>query len=507
MAEVLKPDPKVRHFDHIEVLVTQGLPLPSELSHLDNDELRKLEKDTVKRLDCFLLPAVVLLFLLNILDRNNIANAKIVGLTDTLNLTNNQYNTCLMIFYVGYVMTQLPSNVLIAKVRPSIYIGCVTSAWGVVSLSQAFTKNFTGLVVSRFILGLVEGPFLPGVFLLMSCWYKQSELPPRIAFLYGANMLASAFGGLIAAGITSQMEGVAGRASWEWLFIIEGSITVVIALLVIPFLPDYPTKTKRWWLRPDHQLLVEWRLRNENAGIVDEDPESLIWGVKQALVDPKLYMFIVLQMSLLTAQSFNNFFPSIVGTLGYNSTITLLLTAPPYFFAFLCSLAISFHAARKKERGFHIAIPLSFALLGNLMAMFTPALSSRYFSMFLMTAGSYSPYCLCVSWLSSTMPRPRAKRAASLAIVNLMGAGVAHFYTAYMFPDFQKPRYYIGGGVMSGACLVCAGMAMGIKWHLKRENQQIEQMENSSGELAGGKIRGAKEGHAGEAHVMFRYVH
>lgn len=127
MAEVLKPDPKVRHFDHIEVLVTQGLPLPSELSHLDNDELRKLEKDTVKRLDCFLLPAVVLLFLLNILDRNNIANAKIVGLTDTLNLTNNQYNTCLMIFYVGYVMTQLPSNVLIAKVRPSIYIGCVTS--------------------------------------------------------------------------------------------------------------------------------------------------------------------------------------------------------------------------------------------------------------------------------------------------------------------------------------------------------------------------------------------
>ncbi len=146
-------------------------------------------------------------------------------------MTDNQYNSSLMIFYVGCmpfvdskrmmcvltgtdVITQLPSNVYITKVRPSIYIGCVTSAWGLVSMCQGFTKNLTGLACARFILGLVEGPFLPGVFFLMSCWYKRSELPPRLAFLYGANMLATAFGGLIAAGIVSQMEGVHGRPAW-----------------------------------------------------------------------------------------------------------------------------------------------------------------------------------------------------------------------------------------------------------------------------------------------------
>lgn len=91
------------------------------------------------------------------------------------------------------------------------------------------------------------------------------------------------------------------------------------------------------------------------------------WGLKQALVDPKLYMFIALMMSLITAESFNNFFPSIVGTLGYDSTKTLLLTSPPYFFAFLVSLAVSFHAAHTHERGYHIAIPMLFALLGNLL--------------------------------------------------------------------------------------------------------------------------------------------
>ncbi len=137
--------------------------------------------------------------------------------------------------------------------------------------------------------------------------------------------------------------------------------------------------------------------------------------------------------------------------------------------------------------------------------MFIPTVAGRYFSMFLMTAGSYSPYNLCVSWVSSSLPRPRAKRAASLAIINLMGAGVAHFYTAYMFPDSQKPRYYAGGGIMSGACLLCSSMAIYIKWYLKKENVKIEQDEFERGEFGG--IRGAKGGKGGDPILSFRYVH
>ncbi|GME48319.1 putative transporter [Neofusicoccum parvum] len=454
-----------------------ALPLPDSLAHLEQDELSRLEGSLVRRLDCTLMPAIVLLFLLNIIDRNNIASAKLVGITETLNLTNNQYNTCLLLFYVGYVITQVPSNLIIGKVRPSIYICCITSAWGIVSMCQGFTKDFATLAVTRTILGLVEAPFLPGVFVLMSCWYKRTELPVRVAILYGGNMLATAFSGLIAAGITSRMEGKAGRPAWEWLFIIEGSMTVVIALLIMPLLPDYPLQSKHYWLSSDHQALAEYRIRKENAGIPDEDPESVLWGLKQALIDPKLYMFTIQQMALITAQSFNNFFPSIVGTLGYGDTVTLLLTAPPYFFAFIVSLCVSFHASHKHERGWHIAIPMIFALLGNLLAMFVPTTGGRYFSMFLMTAGSYAPYNLCVSWLSASLPRPRAKRGAALAVVNFMGAGVAHFYTSYMFPDAQKPRYYAGGAVMSGACVVTAAAALGIKWYLRRENERFEREE------------------------------
>lgn len=136
--------------------------------------------------------------------------------------------------------------------------------------------------------------------------------------------------------------------------------------------------------------------------------------------------------------------------------------------------------------------------------MFIPTLGGRYFSMFLMCAGSYSPYNLCVSWLSASLPRPASKRAASLAIINLMGAGIAHFYTSYAFPDSQKPRYYGGGSMMCAASLICALMAIGIKYYLKRENSRFER-EEMGGEVPARVIKASKNG--GEAVVRFRYVH
>jgi hypothetical protein len=135
----------------------------------------------------------------------------------------------------------------------------------------------------------------------------------------------------------------------------------------MPLLPDYPLQRASRFFTHEHQLYAEYRIRQENAGISDDDPGSIWWGLKQALIDKKLYMFIVLQMVLITAQSFNNFFPSIVSTLGYSTTITLLLTASPYLFEFVLSLCLSFHAAHNQERGWHIAIPLMFALLENLL--------------------------------------------------------------------------------------------------------------------------------------------
>ncbi|KAI8624628.1 retrograde regulation protein 2 [Xylariaceae sp. FL1651] len=441
------------HMDKPQQLLLNELPPPDELSHLSEDELITLETTLTRRLDFTMMPVVFLLFLLNILDRNNIASAKLVGIQQDLGMTNNHH---FLLLIPCQVITQVPSNLVIGK--------------GLVSMSQGFVTNFSGLASMRFLLGLAEAPFLPSVFIVMSSWYKRTELPLHIAILYGGNMLATAFFGLIAADITNRLDNVAGKYSWQWLFIIEGLATVVLAILLLPLMTDYLLQSKHLFLPLDVQLMAERRIRNENAGIVDEDPESIFWGLKQALIDPKLYMFTILQMALITTQSFNNFFPSI-------DTTTLLLTAPPYFFAFFVSLAVSFHAARRHERGYHIAVPMVFGVVGNLLAMFANGTGPRYFSLFLLTAGTYSPYNLCVSWVSSSLPRPRAKRTAALA--------------TFIFPDWQKPRYHIGGAIMTGACVV-------------KQNAMFEA-EEAQGVIAHDQITASRSG--GDAIVAFRFVH
>jgi len=160
--------------------------------------------------------------------------------------------------------------------------------------------------------------------MLMSSWYTRGELAQRISWFYSGNALANMFGGLIAAGVLSNLEGAHGIQGWRWLFIIEGVITIGVALTAIFVLPDYPATTK--WLSEEEKAFAQWRLARD-ADEEDDNTATNLWqGLKSALVDYKLYLFILLQHVSLVTQTFQYFFPSIVKTLGYGKTETLLLT-------------------------------------------------------------------------------------------------------------------------------------------------------------------------------------
>jgi len=198
--------------------------------------------------------------------------------------------------------------------------------WGVVSTCNAAAQNFTGLVVIRFFLGFVEAPFFPGAIFLMSSWYTRAELTRRIAWFYSGNALANMFGGLLAAGILGNLDGAHGIAGWRWLFIVEGSITIGVAMIAGFFLPDYPATTR--WLSEEERSFAAWRLL-EDINEADERYSSSVWGgVKLAVKDYRLYLFVLLQHMSLLSQTFQYFFPSIVATLGYGKITTLLLTVP-----------------------------------------------------------------------------------------------------------------------------------------------------------------------------------
>lgn len=195
------------------------------------DQARRIavEKSMKRKLDarCLLF---VLIYIMNYLDRNNIAAARLKGLQEDLDLNYQQYATCLSILYVGYILMQVPSNILINRIqRPSIYISLVMLLWGLVSTLSGVVTNFAGMVAIRFFLGFIEAAFLPGALMILSKWYTRRELTVRNAILFCGNLISNAFSALVGAGVLSNMQGVLGHAAWRWLFWSQYSRVSVMA--------------------------------------------------------------------------------------------------------------------------------------------------------------------------------------------------------------------------------------------------------------------------------------
>jgi len=188
------------------------------MATMDPEHRARVEKSLKRKLDlrCSLF---VIIYIMNYLDRNNIAAARLKGLQTDLKITNTQYATCLSILYVGYILMQVPSNMLINRIkRPSVYIGVAMLLWGMVSTLSGIAHNFVGMVMIRFFLGFIEAAFLPGALLILSKWYTRKELTLRNAILFCGNLISNAFSALVGAGVLSNMQGTLGHAAWRWLF-------------------------------------------------------------------------------------------------------------------------------------------------------------------------------------------------------------------------------------------------------------------------------------------------
>ncbi|OJA14669.1 hypothetical protein AZE42_02413 [Rhizopogon vesiculosus] len=232
-------------------------------------------------------------------------------------------------------------------------------------------------------------------------------------------MISNAFGTLLASAILDGMEGVMGQAAWRWLFYIEGSMTVFVAICAIFILPDFPA-TSSGWLTVEEQALAQLRME-EDVGVGNEEEmegfkagES---GLKQALSDWKVWWLALAMTSLNVLLSFNAFFPTLSATLGYSSTVSLLLCSPPWMFATCAAFLMSRHSDQAGERFGHIAISLVVGIAGFLMAMGTMSTAVRYLSLFLM-AQSYAAFIVLWAWVSNSISRPQSKKAVALAFIN-----------------------------------------------------------------------------------------
>lgn len=300
--------------------------------------------------------------------------------------------------------------------------------WGIISAATAGCHSYRGLLAGRFFLGFVEAAYFvgdmgassmrveaggaltrrqPGCLYYLSCWYTRRELGLRTAYMYAGVLLADAFSGLLAAAITNNLDGTRGLRAWRWLFLIEGVVTVAVALVAFFALPDLPRTTG--WLS-EEAALAAWRLEKDigQDDWVNAQDQSLWHGFQLAIGDAKTWIFVghpstriaplytpwpadgrvevVIQFGQISAHSVNNFFPKVVATLRQGPVATMLLTVPPYVVALVTSLANAWHADRTGERCLHLTLPLCVAVAAFVVAAATTSTAARYASMMLMVS-------------------------------------------------------------------------------------------------------------------------
>ena len=252
-------------------------------------------------------------------------------------------------------------------------------------------------------------------------------------------------------------------------------MTGVVAIGAAFILPDDPLVTK--WLTPEERILANSRVQGDQVG--GKGGVSVWKGLKTAAADPKLWLFAFMQHMHLAANGFKNFFPTAVKTLGFNRTITLVLTCPPYLIAGFLSIAYSYSSGKFNERTWHITAAKAVAIFGFVLCAGTLNTGARYFGMIVFAIGTYAVNSIILGWVSATCGQTKEKKASSLAIVNTI-ANASFVWTPYLWPDFDEPRYAIAMGSSAGFSMLCAGAAWVMRIWLKRDNKKIRQSNDES---------------------------
>ncbi|KAF7587166.1 hypothetical protein BBP40_007652 [Aspergillus hancockii] len=420
------------------------------------------ERKLMAKIDWHVVPCLCLMYLLAFLDRVNISNAAILGLQEDLKIeTGTKYNTALTIFFIPYIIFEIPSNILLKKLKPHLWLSLCMFGFGLVMVCQGLVQNWSGLMATRWFLGMFETGLFPGCFYLMGMWYKRSEAQKRFSFFFSSTTLAGAFGGLLASGI-GKMDGIRGYRGWRWVFIIEGLLTCVVAIICYFLVTDFPEDAK--WLTEDERMFVREKLAAD-AGQAAEHA-SLGWrDVLDVFKDYKIFIGGWMYFGqVVTAYGYAYFAPTIIKTYGYGAITTQLYSIPPWAAAFGFSMLIAFLSDRFRHRFAFALIPMLIAMAGFGILLNLHGESSRhvqYGALFLVTSGCYSAMPVLIgfgniggiistySFLQKDAPLYRNGYIISMSFLCFSAAMAIVYFAAIWFDNKRRDRAMANGSADS----------------------------------------------------------
>ncbi|KAJ5399962.1 hypothetical protein N7465_010451 [Penicillium sp. CMV-2018d] len=422
------------------------------------------EKKLVRKIDLYLMPSIFILYLFSYMDRSNIGLAKIAGMEEDLHLTSHQYYTAVIVWIIGYTISAVPSNMILSRTRPSVFLPIITFAWGSIAALIGAVRNQGQLIALRFLLGVFEAGFGPAVIFLISTWYRKNEQSKRFLIFLTAGILSGAFGGVISGAITSTLDGAHGIRGWRWLFIVEGVATAGVSLIVHWTLLDYPHSSRG--LSPEERKLAQQRLLQD--GIADQDdsknPNTSIFALLlEALSSWRTWVLVPGYMTLVGAGAISYFYPTLVNDMGYTPTTAQYMTAPLYIASLAAAIPICWFADRKPHTRGRLLV--GNMIVGMVFFALTASIrnyTARYVFLCLINMTLWTGNALALSFATTALASvTRDVRAIMLAWMTSVAA-LAQLYGTALFPVENSPGYVVGFSVFAATFAVgavCYGLA------------------------------------------------
>ena len=409
-------------------------------------------------------------------------NAKIAGLEKDLKMEGYDYNMIISIFYISYIIFEIPGNLLCKWIGPGWFIPMTTLLFGVASLGTAFVHTIHQAAGVRFLLGIFEAGMMPGIAYYLSRWYRRSELAFRLSLYIVMAPLAGAFGGLLESAILT-LDHFGSLHSWRMIFAIEGIITICLALISFVTLTDRPATAR--WLNKEEKDLAIARVKSERVGttVVLDKIDKI--KIKRGILSPvTLSIAFIFLLNNITVQGLAFFAPTIVRTIYPHKTTVQqqLFTVPPYvvgaFFTVLFPL-ISWRVDRR-QIFFILAAPM--CIIGYCMFLGSHASTVRYGATFLIASSTFAIGPLSNAQVSANVVSDTARSAA--IGMNVMMGNVGGLISGWTFLPWDSPDYHIGNGLNLATSATALIISILLLFWMKRDNKKREE-RNIDDELNG----------------------
>ena len=411
---------------------------------------QSIEQRTMTKVSWRLLPLIIVIYFVAYIDRTNVGFAAI-GMNKDLGFTAYMYGWGAGIFFLGYFLFEVPSNVILHRVGARVWIARIMITWGIVSGLMVFVTGPRSFLTIRFLLGVAEAGFFPGVLLYFTYWFPSVYRGRVVSALFlavpGSNAVAAAVSGAIL-----QLDGVWGLAGWKWMFLLESAPAILLAPVVLAVMSDRPAAAT--WLAPEAREWLEARLTSEQRAIESTHTRLTLL---QALTDRRVLGLSLIYLTIVAPTYGITFFlPLIVKAHGLSNVSTGLVTALPYVVGVAGMVLLAYSSDRRHERRWHFIGAALLAAAGLLIVGWTSDLSVQIAAMSIAAVGLYGAkpafWPLPSTFLSGTAA------AGGIALVNAIGnlGGFVGPYVVGWIKD--STQSYSNGLYFLAGCAVLSAM-------------------------------------------------